>query len=310
VGHVGEMQDMTIATMQTRDIGSWPKNIALARSTGRGWKDIHAQHVAVEPWTGTLDPVGNPCLGYCVNRPAQIYRRIGRGGTAEASTLRPRQFHLIPALDQSEWQRRGRSEMLAMHLRQGLIDETAQRMWSTTARQVELDIPLGTSDPLLEQLALAILEILREEPDPSSSLFVEELVHAMVVRLVRAYTANGRSARAMPDRDALDGREMWRVREMIEDRIAEDLSLEALATEVGVSPRTLSRACLKQWGTTVHQYVLSRRIERVKVMLLSTDLAVTSIAFDTGFSSQSHLATAFRRITGLSPKEFRSSRRS
>jgi AraC family transcriptional regulator len=301
---------MTIATMQTRDIGSWPKNIALARSTGRGWKDIHAQHVAVEPWTGTLDPVGNPCLGYCVNRPAQIRRRIGRGGTTETSTLRPRQFHLIPALDQSEWQRRGRSEMLAMHLRQGLIDDTARQMWSATAQQVELDIPLGTSDPLLEQLALAILQILREEPDPSSALYVEELVHAMVVRLVRAYTANGRSARTIPDRDVPDRFEIWRLRDVIEDRIAEDLSLEALAAEVGVSPRTLSRACLKHWGTTVHQYVLSRRIERAKGMLLSTDLAITSIAFDTGFSSQSHLATAFRRITGLTPKNYRSGGRS
>lgn len=297
---------MTTATMQTRDIGSWPKNIALARSTGRGWKDIHAQHVAVEPWTGTLDPVGNPCLGYCVNRPAQIRRRIGRGGTTETSTLRPRQFHLIPALDQSEWQRRGRSEMLAMHLRQGLIDDTARRMWSATAQQVELDIPLGTTDPLLEHLALAIFEILREEPDPSSALYVEELVHAMVVRLVRAYTTNGRSARTRPDRDEPDRCEMWRLRDVIEDRIAEDLSLEALAAEVGVSPRTLSRACLKQWGTTVHQYVLSRRIERAKTLLMSTNLAITSIAFDTGFSSQSHLAMAFRRVTGLTPKDYRS----
>lgn len=296
---------MTVTTMQTRDIGSWPKNIALARSTGRGWRDIHAQHVAVEPWTGTLDPVGNPCLGYCVNRPAQIRRRIGRGGTTEMRTLRPRQFHLIPAHDESEWQRRGRSEMLAMHLRQGLIDETARQMWSAAASQVELDVPLGTSDPLLEQLALAILEIMREEPDPSSALYVDELVHAMVVRLVRIYTANGRSSRRGPDRQVLDRGEMRRVRDLIEDRLADNLSLEAIAGEVGVSSRSLSRACLRQWGTTVHQYVLSRRVERAKNLLLSTDLTVTSIALDTGFSSQSHLATAFRRVTGLTPKSYR-----
>ncbi|MET0741764.1 MAG: AraC family transcriptional regulator [Microvirga sp.] len=296
---------MTVTTMQTRDIGSWPKNIALARSTGRGWRDIHVQHVAVEPWTGTLDPVGNPCLGYCVNRPAQIRRRIGRGGTTEMRTLRPRQFHLIPAHDESEWQRRGRSEMLAMHLRQGLIDETARQMWSAAASQVELDVPLGTSDPLLEQLALAILEIMREEPDPSSALYVDELVHAMVVRLVRIYTANGRSSRRGPDRQVLDRGEMRRVRDLIEDRLADNLSLEAIAGEVGVSSRSLSRACLRQWGTTVHQYVLSRRVERARNLLLSTDLTVTSIALDTGFSSQSHLATAFRRVTGLTPKSYR-----
>lgn len=301
---------MTVTTMQTRDIGSWPKNIALARSTGRGWRDIHAQHVAVEPWTGTLDPVGNPCLGYCVNRPAQIRRRIGRGGTTETHTLRPRQFHLIPAHDESEWQRRGRSEMLAMHLRQGLIDDTARQMCSATAPRVELDVPLGTSDPLLEQLALAILEVMREEPDPSSALYVDELVHAMVVRLVRIYTENGRSSRAGPEREVLDCGEMRRVRDLVEEHLAEDLSLETIAGVVGVSPRSLSRACLRQWGTTVHQYVLSRRVERAKNLLLSTDLTITSIALDTGFSSQSHLATAFRRVTGLTPKNYRVCRKS
>ena len=296
---------MTVTTMQTRDIGSWPRNIALARSTGRGWRDIDAQHVAVEPWTGTLYPVGNPCLGYCVNRPAQIRRRIGRGGTTETHTLRPRQFHLIPAHDESEWQRRGRSEMLAMHLRQGLIDDTARQMCSAAAPRVELDFPLGTSDPLLEQLALAILEIMREDPDPSSALYVDELVHAMVVRLVRIYTVNGRSSRTEPERKVLNCGEMRRVRDLVEEHLAEDLSLETIAGVVGVSPRSLSRACLRQWGTTVHQYVLSRRVERAKNLLLSTDLTITSIALDTGFSSQSHLATAFRRVTGLTPKSYR-----
>ncbi|PIK72452.1 DNA-binding protein, partial [Methylobacterium frigidaeris] len=277
----------------------------LARSTGRGWRNIHAQHVAVEPWTGTLDPVGNPCLGYCVNRPAQVHRRIGRGGPAETRTLRPRQFHLIPAHDESEWQRRGRSEMLAMHLSQDLIDETARRMWSASATRVALDVPLGTADPLLEELALAILDIMREPPDPASNLYVDELVHAMVVRLVRTYTANGRSARPGPDADQPDRADLARVRDLVEAHLAEDLSLETIARAVGVSPRSLSRAFLQHWGTTVHQYVLSRRLERAKTMLRATDHTITSIALDTGFSSQSHLATVFRKVTGLTPKEFR-----
>jgi len=296
---------MTLTTMQMRDIGAWPRNVVIARSTGRGWRNIHAQHVAVEPWTGTLDPVGNPCLGYCVDRPAQVHRRIGRGGPAETRTLRPRQFHLIPAHDASEWQRRGRSEMLAMHLSQDLIDDVAARMWSASAARVELDVPLGTADPLLEQLALAILETLREAPDPSSRLYVDELVHAMACRLVRSYTANGRSARAAPDLDRAAPADLARLRDLVEARLAEDLSLEAIAGAIGVAPRSLSRAVLQHWGTSVHRYVLSRRLERAKTLLRATDHAIASIALDTGFSSQSHLATVFRKTTGLTPKEFR-----
>lgn len=297
---------MTLTTMQTRDIGAWPRNVVLARSTGRGWRNIHAQHIAVEPWTGTLEPVGAPCLGYCVNRPAQVQRRIGRGGPAETLTLRPRQFHLIPAHDASEWQRRGRSEMLAMHLSQDLIDATAARLWSASAARVALDVPLGTSDPLLEQLALAILEIMRAPPDPSSRLYVDELVHAMASRLVRAYTANGRSARPATEADLPDRADLARLRDLVEARLADDLSLETIAGALGVAPRSLSRAVLQHWGTSVHRYVLSRRLERAKSLLRATDDAIASIALDTGFSSQSHLATVFRKTTGLTPKEFRS----
>lgn len=299
---------MNSSSMRTRDIGSWPRNVAYARSTGRGWRGIHAEHVAVEPWTGTLEPVGNPCLGYCVNRPAQLRRRIGRGGPSEKGTLRPRQFHLIPAHDESEWHRQGRSEMLAMHLHQGLLDDTARRMWSTSATRVELELPLGTADPLLEQLALAILAVLTDAPHPGSAIYVDELVQAMAVHLVRAYTPNGRSSRAGAEREAPNRAGMTRLRDLIEDRLSDDLSLEMLAKEVGVSPRSLSRAFLDHWGTTVHQFVLSRRIERAKHLLVATDLGIAPIALETGFSSQSHLSTAFRKVTGVTPKTFRTSR--
>lgn len=97
---------------------------------------------------------------------------------------------------------------------------------------------------------------------------------------------------------------MSRVCDLIEEHLSDDLCLETIAGAIGVSPRSLPQAYL-HWGSTVCEYVPSRRVERAKSLLLSIDLAITSISLDTGFSSQSHLATVFRRVMGLTPKSFR-----
>jgi AraC family transcriptional regulator len=54
-----------------------------------------------------------------------------------------------------------------------------------------------------------------------------------------------------------------------------------------------------------HQYVIKERVERAKVMLSKTDLAIADIALQLGFSSQSHLTQQFKRLTGVTPKQVR-----
>jgi len=58
-------------------------------------------------------------------------------------------------------------------------------------------------------------------------------------------------------------------------------------------------------GISPHQYVIQQRVERAKVMLMKTDLAIADIALQVCFSSQSHLTQQFKRVTGLTPKQIR-----
>ncbi|ABS66234.1 helix-turn-helix domain-containing protein [Xanthobacter versatilis] len=294
--------------MRMHDIGSWPRNATLASSDGRGWANIQAALLAVDAWSGELAPIGNPCLGYCVNQPARIRRRVSGGGAIETATLRPRQFHLIPALEASEWHRHGRSEMLTLYLRQEMLDAAAARACSAHVGRVELDVPLGVHDPLLEQLALAVLDILRHPEDAGSRFYADELAHAAYAHVVRGYTAVGRSSTFDGERDGAPERALRRVCELIVDRIAEELPLDALAREAGVSPRSLSRAFNRRFGMSVHQYIVSRRVLKAKDLLASTDLPIVEVALEAGFSSQSHLSAVFRKQTGVTPSLFRSAR--
>ena len=58
-------------------------------------------------------------------------------------------------------------------------------------------------------------------------------------------------------------------------------------------------------GMTPTNYIIERRLERAKELMQETDLPIADIALRSGFSSQSHFTTSFRRFVGVTPSSFR-----
>lgn len=58
-------------------------------------------------------------------------------------------------------------------------------------------------------------------------------------------------------------------------------------------------------GTTIEQFFLLQRIEKVKELMVYGELSLTEISYQTGFSSVHHLSTQFKKLTGLSPSHFK-----
>ena len=83
------------------------------------------------------------------------------------------------------------------------------------------------------------------------------------------------------------------------------VALRTVAQEIGMSYFHFSRAFKQSMGMTASNYIAKRRIERAKKMLEETELPISEIALRSGFSSQSHFTTAFRRFAGATPKVFR-----
>lgn len=83
------------------------------------------------------------------------------------------------------------------------------------------------------------------------------------------------------------------------------LSLENLARESGVSPRTLTRLFQKHLHISPHQYLIQERMKSAARMLDFGELAVKEIAISSGYSDVLNFSTAFRRFFGCSPSEYR-----
>ncbi len=83
------------------------------------------------------------------------------------------------------------------------------------------------------------------------------------------------------------------------------LSYKDVAREMGISPSYFTNLFKKEMGITFVDYLTEVRINAAKNLLLTTDLAITQIAFDVGFNSSSYFSSIFHRLVGRSAKEYR-----
>lgn len=93
-----------------------------------------------------------------------------------------------------------------------------------------------------------------------------------------------------------------RVLAFIEAHIADPIRVDELASAAALSRYHFSRAFLRTMGVTPMRYVLERRVEAARLMLLLPDPpSMTRVAYECGFNSQSHFTTSFKLIVGMPP---------
>ena len=86
---------------------------------------------------------------------------------------------------------------------------------------------------------------------------------------------------------------------------ADPVRLEDAAREAGASPFHFLRLFERVLGVTPHQYVLRVRLARAAKLLAQEELTVTDVALEAGFADLSNFVRTFRRVAGVSPREFR-----
>lgn len=85
----------------------------------------------------------------------------------------------------------------------------------------------------------------------------------------------------------------------------EQITIEKIADAVHLNPTYLAGLFKKYEGCTIHHFILSEKMNLVKNLLKYSDYTYSEIASYLGFSSQSHLGTQFKKITGYTLREYR-----
>ena len=90
----------------------------------------------------------------------------------------------------------------------------------------------------------------------------------------------------------------------IEDHITEDLTLEVVSKNASFSPIYFHNCFKVATGKTLHEYVEDQRIKKAIVLLTTTALTLSEIAYNSGFSSQAYFSYVFKRRMNMTPREY------
>jgi transcriptional regulator GlxA family with amidase domain len=108
-----------------------------------------------------------------------------------------------------------------------------------------------------------------------------------------------------PGQDPALLRRLLRAKDRMDAASDEEWPIPRLAKVSGVSEAHFARSFKDAFGVPPHRYLLTRRIEKATALLRDTELSITDIAFQTGWSSLGTFGRTFRDITGKAPAEFR-----
>jgi AraC family transcriptional regulator len=173
---------------------------------------------------------------------------------------------------------------------------------STSGGVTELKQQIVFSDPQITLLMTAMKTDL-EEGSPAGRLYGETLGNALSVYLSQRYATQ--TAKMQVCKGGLTKFQLNRVLDYIESSLNEDIRLSSLAEATGLSISHFATAFKQNTGLSPHQYVLHRRIARAKELLRNSVHSVLEASALTGFVDQSHFSKVFRRLVGITPREFR-----
>ena len=112
----------------------------------------------------------------------------------------------------------------------------------------------------------------------------------------------------LPERFKKDIRRFEAIASLVEDSPGNKWSIQELAAKSGLGRVRFSTEFKRVFGVPPAKFIMRKRLERARYLLLATGRTLEDIAEELGFSDAFHLSKSFKADTGLSPKEFRKSR--
>jgi AraC-like DNA-binding protein len=155
-----------------------------------------------------------------------------------------------------------------------------------------------------------LIRVLLEEYASRKKAFAENIIDHMI-RSVIALLARNISAEAFSNQqeDHKQSRALEDILVYVRQHIyyPDKLRMDNLAEQLGYSPNYLSIFFKKQTGESLQQYILRYKLKLVETRLRYSEWNISQIAFELGFSDESHLSKLFKKYYHLTPGEFRKS---
>ncbi|HLK62572.1 MAG TPA: AraC family transcriptional regulator [Bryobacteraceae bacterium] len=269
-----------------------PQILAEARTTGGTAFQLRKDSKGVLVVPGLETVLVTVHLG----APARIDCR--RDGKRFAGTAVHGDIDIIPARTPARWEMHDENDSsLLLSLPQSALRSIVIDTGADPDR-LEIRNRFQVRDPELE----ALLWVIKREMETgfrSGPLYLDGLALAVASRIVACHSSLAPAP--MPRIEGLAGNSLKKVLSFIEEHLPENLSLEQIASAAGMGVSHFKAQFRKAVGMPVHRYVIRRRVERARSLLLEDGLSMADVAQASGFAHQSHMEH-MRRVLGAAPR--------
>ncbi len=280
--------------------GYMPRPPVLS-SDGFKWKNLRARRYHHIPAKFSAPALDHHLVTFFLEGSTPIDWKLS--GETIKGHVTPGKMLLMAAGQDSRWDWSGSPDVLHAYLDPDFMSQMALEVG---IHNFNLADGLDIEDPVLYGLGKQLLHEL-ENPSYGGDIIGEALSHMIAIRLIRAHSAG--EVKNVQTTVALPAWRLKRVLDAIEDRLETGTTLDELATVAGLSKYHFARSFKSATGTPPHRYILERRLHRARGLLKDSDLPIAEIALMSGFASQEHLTTCFRRHLGSTPASYRRNRR-
>lgn len=210
----------------------------------------------------------------------------------------PGNLTLIPRGTPTTWCGEGAAESLLLSLPPTLIRKSALQDTDYDPSCLELIPRAGHADPLVHAIGQAVLGEL-QSGGLLGALYLESLFRTLAIHLLRDHAV---FAVASPSTNGrLSAEALRQVRDYVHEHLTREITLEALAALVHLSPYHFAHKFKAATGLPPYQYVLHCRVARAKTLLMSGKYTISAVAYAVGFAGQSHLTRHMKKLLGVTP---------
>jgi AraC family transcriptional regulator len=213
----------------------------------------------------------------------------------------PHDHHAVGGAEAMRWSKIGEwNEPLGMYPDMDLLRHVAQTM---NARRIELEMVVHRPDPILLGIAHVFQRTCAAE-HTICDIQASSLAHLLARRLLVTYCGVELPDAKLPG-SKMSETAIRTVCDFIEEHLSTQITLEDLAALVHLSPFHFARCFKASTGLAPHQYLIARRMELAKRLVLTTTLTVSQIGWSIGYENISHFRRLFALHIGVTPGAIR-----